>query len=814
MRNILIGQIVKTVLAAAAVMPFAAIAADDLGLEEVVVTAQKREQNLQEVPISIGVLTADDLAERNVVSLAQLIQLSPSINFKDGYSPVATSLSIRGVNSYTFDGGVQPSISVVVDGVPLARAGEFIQELSDVERIEVLRGPQGTLFGQNSTGGAINIVRKGPTREFEGKLEAMGTEDQDFLIRGTLSGPISETIRGRLSVFKRDFRGYIRNYSNNGSTGDWLGGSDSYGAVGKLDVDLTDRVTVALSADYRNATHGMTPQIAQVSEGFDFNFNGKDDRIEALGNGDFALGSTIYADPFKASVSKRGDEMKNTSWGVQADVTWNVDDSGLVFKSITAYRSFDDRNNPDVDGTSADGNRLLTPIVSVTTSGAPTCCDHTRRQYHDYVSQEFRLQSTGKTLDWTVGAYYNDLREAVKNSVALLILDAFVDPAGGGSRFGGTSAYFDEYFLQDQRIYNNKSTLKSYAGFADATFHVSDRTSVFAGIRYTKEEIGVSLDNRLSFAPLSRAAIASRFNSTTMVLDTTGLPEFPAVSAKSRGTVSSSDDAIAGRLGFSTKLSDEVNLYAVASRGFIGAGGKLSRSATTDNAFLKPSFADSVELGIKSLLLGNRLRFNAAIFSQKTKDLQASRLIPGTVNSEIVNAGNLKAKGVEFDLAYRASENVSINAAVAYLDTEFENLVQPCYPGQTLAQGCTATGQIIDGKVGLTSPKLKYSVSVNGDMPLSGNNTGYGSLGYVWQDKIDFNLDHDPLTVQKAYGLLDLTMGVRIGEKLDFAVFGRNLLDQEYMLSKEAAVGALGRMFVRPPRDGKRYFGIKASMSF
>ena len=114
----------------------------------------------------------------------------------------------------------------------------------------------------------------------------------------------------------------------------------------------------------------------------------------------------------------------------------------------------------------------------------------------------------------------------------------------------------------------------------------------------------------------------------------------------------------------------------------------------------------------------------------------------------------------------------------------------------------------------MTSPKLKYSVSVNGDMPLSGNNTGYGSLGYVWQDKIDFNLDHDPLTVQKAYGLLDLTMGVRIGEKLDFAVFGRNLLDQEYMLSKEAAVGALGRMFVRPPRDGKRYFGIKASMSF
>ena len=813
MKNLLVGQIVKSVLAVAAILPVAA-AADDLVLEEIVVIAQKREQNLQEVPISVGVITADELEERNVVSLTQLIQLSPSINFKDGYSPVATSLSIRGVNSYTFDGGVQPSISVVVDGVPLARAGEFIQELSDIERIEVLRGPQGTLFGQNSTGGAINIVRKGPTREFEGRLEVMGTDDQDYMVRGALSGPITDAVRGRLTAFKRDFRGYIRNYSNNGKTGGWLGGNDSYGAVGKLDIDVSDRVTLELSADYRKATHGMTPQIAQVSEGFDFNFNGEDDRIEAIGNGDFALGSAIFADPFRASVSKRGDEMKNESLGAALDITWNVNDDGLTFKSITAYRSFDDRNNPDVDGTSADGNRLITPIVSVTTSGAPTCCDHTRRQYHDYMSQEFRLQSTGKQLDWTVGAYYNDLREGVKNSVALLILDAFVDPSGGGSRFGGTATYFDEYFLQDQRIYNNNSTLESYSGFADATFHVSDRVNVFAGVRYTKEDVGVSLDNRLSFALLSRADIAARFNSETMVLDTTGLPEFPSVSALSIGKAQSSDDAVAGRLGFNMEMSDNVNLYAVASRGFIGAGAKVSRSATTDNAFLKPSFANSIEVGIKSLLLDNRMRFNAAIFSQKTTDLQASRLIPGTVNSEIVNAGNLKAKGAEFDLAYRATENISVNAAVAYLDSEFENLVQPCYPGQTAAQGCTAGSQVIDGKVGLTSPKLKYSLWLNGDLPLAGGNTGYASLGYVWQDEIHFNLDHDPLTVQKAYGLLDLTMGVRVGEKFDVAVFGRNLLDEEYMLSREVAVGALGRMYVRPPRDGKRYFGMRVSMDF
>ena len=813
MPNILLKRFVQLALGAVTITPLAAVAADEAVLEEVVVTAQKREQNLQDVPISIGVLTADAIADRNIVGLTQLIQLAPSVNFKDGYSPVATSLSIRGVNSYTFDGGIQPSISVVVDGIPLARAGEFIQELADIDRIEVLRGPQGTLFGQNATGGAINIVRKGPTDNFEGRFDVSSTDDSDTMVRASVSGPISDSIRARLSFYNRDFRGYIRNFSNNGKTGRWLGGNDAYGATAKVEVDMSDDMTLMLAGDYRKSTHGMTPQIAQISEGFDFNFNGKDDRIEALGNGDFALGQSIISDPYKASVSKVADKNKNEGWGLSADLTWRVGD-GLTFKSITAYRSFDDRNNPDVDGSSSDGNRLISPIVSVTTSGAPTCCDHSRRQYNDYFSQEFRLQKVGETTDWTIGAYYNDLREAVKNSVALLILDAFVDSSTGGARFGGTPAFFDEYFLQDQRIYNNKAMIESSSVFADVTLHVSENTDVFGGLRYTSEDVSVDLNNKLSFAPLSKTAIASRFNSATMVLDTTGLPEFPAVSAASIGKASKSESFVSGRLGVNHELSEGVRVYATVSRGYIGAGAKVSRSAVTNNAFLLPSKADAIEVGLKSLLLGNRLRLNAAVFSQKTEDLQASRLIPGTVNSEIVNAGNLEAKGAEVDLAFRASEYVTFDAAVAYLDSEFKNLVQPCYPGQTAALGCTAGSQVIDGKVGLTSPELKYSAAMNVNVPMSGENNLYGSLGYVWQDDIHFNLDHDPLTVQKAYGLLDLTVGMRWGDRFDIAVFGKNLTDEQFMLSREAAVGALGRVFVRPARDGNRYYGAKFAVNF
>src|SRR5690606_25412597 len=240
---------------------------------------------------------------------------SPSLNFSDGFSPIATTLSMRGVSSYAFEGGIQPSVSVVVDGVPLARAGEFVQELADLERVEILRGPQGTLFGRNATGGAINIVRKRPTERFTASMEASGTDDDDYLLRGVLSGPLSNAVRGRLAVFGRTFRGTVRNYAQDTQADRWLSGDDAYGAVGKLEIAASDRVEVLLSADYRTSRHSMQPSIALVSEGFDLNFNGLDDRLEALGNGDADLGAAILADPYgKASISKRSD-FENTSWG-------------------------------------------------------------------------------------------------------------------------------------------------------------------------------------------------------------------------------------------------------------------------------------------------------------------------------------------------------------------------------------------------------------------------------------------------------------------------------------------------------------------
>ena len=174
-------------------------------LEETIVTAQKREQTLQEVPISVNVLSESELKLAQVLDGRSLVQLTPSMTFTEGYSSIATTYNIRGVGSYVFEGGIQPAVSMVVDGTPLARNGEFVADLADIERIEVLNGPQGTLFGRNSTGGAINVVRKRPTEEFEGYVEvgySQGKQDDNgSLVRFAVSGPLADGVKGRLGGF-------------------------------------------------------------------------------------------------------------------------------------------------------------------------------------------------------------------------------------------------------------------------------------------------------------------------------------------------------------------------------------------------------------------------------------------------------------------------------------------------------------------------------------------------------------------------------------------------------------------------------------
>jgi iron complex outermembrane receptor protein len=782
-------------------------------IEEVTVTAQKREQSLQEVPIAVSVMSEETLDRNQFSDLRAIAALNPSITFQEGFSPSATSFSIRGVGSYAFEGGIQPSVSFVVDGTPYARAGEFVADLADVAQIEVLRGPQGTLFGRNATGGAVNIVRNKPTDEFESYVEVGATDDEENMVRGMISGPLSDTVRGRLVGMYQDRDGHIENIGTGGNAG----GQETLAFVGKLDVDLSDTVNLMLTGDYSDREHGFTPQVAEVID--------VPARLSALGNGDAVLGQKVVDDPFLMNVNKTADENENLSWGLTAELNWTISDN-LTFTSVSAYRDFEDLNNPDVDGTPANGDNLIMPIVNVSTTGpSPSSglSTHSWQVYNEYFTQEFRLTGTEGNVDWIAGIFYQDYEEHILGEVPLLIIDGFIDPVTGGEAAGGTSTPNDEYFLQNGPLDNAYST-EAFAVFGDATWHVTDRLDIFAGVRYTEEDLELRLSNQMMFSPLTFAEVASRFDASANVLDVSDLPVFPA-GPNTVGTTSTSESEVSARLGVAYDVTEDLNIYASVARGFVGPAADMGRMANVTQGFLAPTTALSYEIGMKSHWWDNRVRLDVALFSQTVEDLQMSASVTGSSNTRLLNAGEVSTDGLEVDFSVAATENLTLSGGFVYLDSEIsEDVFQECFFGQTAAQGCnidnsddgTPDTQNIRGKTLPNTPDYKYNLAMQYDLPLADMPfDGYALLSYVYTDDLHYDVLQDVLQKQKGYDMLNLTLGFVDKEgRYEIQVFGKNILDDHYYADKGESFGALGRIHARTSRNAQAYWGARLKYNF
>ncbi|MGB1907020.1 MAG: TonB-dependent receptor domain-containing protein, partial [Spongiibacter sp.] len=237
-----------------------------------------------------------------------------------------------------------------------------------------------------------------------------------------------------------------------------------------------------------------------------------------------------------------------------------------------------------------------------------------------------------------------------------------------------------------------------------------------------------------------------------------------------------------------------------------------------------PSTSEAIEVGIKSELFDNRLRLNADVFLQETDNLQVSRLIPGTIDTEAFNAGLIESYGLELDFAWQVSNRLRVDGAMTLMNSEFGTLVQPCHFGQTEAQGCnidnngdgSPNAQDIAGTQAIDTPDLSYSISARYEVPLDSQPFNvFATAGWSWQDDTFFQLNHDPLGTQEAYGLLDMTVGLtERSDRYQIVLFGKNMLDQEFVAQAGETNGVIGRVYVRTPREAQRYWGIKARYSF
>ena len=753
-------------------------------LEEVIVTAQRRETNLQDTAISITVLGKDDLRARSLSSTAELAQVVPNLQITPvvsaARSPNAPAVFIRGIGQNDFIIQSDPAVGLYIDGVYLSRATGSIMDLLDVERIEVLRGPQGTLFGKNTTGGALNITTRAPSDRWTYEAEVIGGRFERVEGRGYVSGPLADNVKGKLAFAYKEREGHGKRLQlGTDRVVGRLGGNENIMARGGLHVDIGNSLTLDISAD---VTYNRDDAITSVTEWYDTD---PTQGILALYNGlvGFPSGTpmvnallstgTRYDNYAGRGPTSFGDSGLNHSdqdiYGINGTFTW---ESGpLTLKSITSYRNLESTLGGDGDGS---------PLPFV---GSIYNLDQ------EQVTQE--LQAYGEAFDgrltWLGGVYYlnEDASEPYRGHAAdglfqgLEALPAALIPLAPGSMcpgpfppnvcVGGAGNPFNsnlDIFIQ----YDFSQTIDSYAVFGEATFRLNDKWALTAGVRYTEE------DKTLVAHDIYRV------NSGVQL-----------VPPDTRRDVSYNAWTPRFRLEFTPQ--DDLLLYTSVSRGFKAGGinGRVFDAATFRE--FRPEFVWTYEGGFKADLLDNQLRLNGAVFFNDYEDLQFAvvDITTGSVNAFLTNAAAAEILGFELEADARVNHYFDIGGSLSYLDTE-------------VTEAIAGTRDLTVGQRLQKVPEWAFTLYGVARRPFG---DGYEiSLRADYSHKSKFYNDASltEAIAQDAYGLLNLRMELASPHGWTLAAFGANVTDERHIIygldGTAAGLGFVERGYGRPAEWG------------
>jgi iron complex outermembrane receptor protein len=603
----------------------------ELALEEVVVTAQKRAENMQEIPIAVSALDESALETSGFDGVNDLSYMVPSLQFGN-FGPVAF-VAIRGIGMENTTAGGDPGVAMHLDGVYIGRPVGSLFTAFDTERVEVLRGPQGTLYGRNATGGSINLITRKPGDEFEGEIEATLGDYNLRQIRGAVNLPISESVSARVVAFNEERDGYTENSVPGGTDAN---DADNYGLRSHVSFDINDSASFLLSASY--VKNGGVGTQAEVREAYPQTLAGP----PIPGTVDFVLdGETLVNDqrPFKEAKGLR-ESQDNEFVLVSGTLDWDFDNFSI--KSITAYGESEFESHQDTDSSEkALGELVLTENA-------------------EQFSQEIQLISdTGGDLRWIGGLYY--FKE--KGTRYSTFYESRFDIIAG---MNGTEA--------GVKLGGDVETT-SWAVFAQGTYDINDEVAVTLGLRYTDDEKEGTNKNIL-FGP-----------------------EFV-------GEVAVDSQEVTGKLSFDWKFSEDSMLYASLARGYKSGGiNQVAIVSAGRDAVYAPEFVDTLEVGLKSRLLDDRLQLNVSAYTNDYSDLQFQ--VFQNSGPAAGNAGEATVNGLEVELQALLSENWAIDASAGFMDSEYETLV------------FDVNGDGIDedysGNELTRSPELTYSLGVTGN---------------------------------------------------------------------------------------------------
>jgi iron complex outermembrane receptor protein len=760
----------------------AAVASDERSteLESVIVTARLRQEDAQSVPISLSVVTSGTLEKTYTNNISELTSLVPSLNYVSP-NPRNTAFTIRGLGSSVVavsqsNDGLEPGVGFYVDQVYHGRPATAAFDFVDIDRVEVLRGPQGTLFGKNTTAGAINIVTKGPTFDRELQAEVSGGNLAYYQAKGSLSGALLDNlVAGRISAITTRRDGVIRNVI----TGRDVNDVNSSAFRAQLLYTPSDAFKIRFTADYSSVYTDCCTQV-YFTVGSTLKPAARQYPALAAGRG--------YAPPSLNPYDRLTDidadvKVATNEGGLAAIADWNL--GSLTLTSVSAWRwwKWDAANDRD-----------YTSLSVQTVQHIPS------RQ--DQYSQEFRVASNGtNSVDYVGGLYWFSQTITGEPITEYGPVAAYwllgTPPAIPGNLLDGYLTDGHTRFHSD-----------SYAAFGEVTWHATGKLNVTAGVRYTDEQKQGRFDSTVSGGLAT--VTAAQLNSKLSILRPQSY------------TASVSDGSPSGRVNLAYNWTEAVMTYASYARG--SKSGGIDMSGLPLNAANQPALATAVirpehnttaEIGVKTRLFGQRLLLNADVYETTVRDFQTNVVDsgPGALRGYLANIDKVRVEGAELDAAFVVTEHLTGHVSAAYSDGKYVSYKNGPCPLELIAS--TTTVCDLSGKALSALPR--WVESLGGEYAHHANVGRLEGEAYLQAElqtraKMFGEPSDSRFAVIDGYSVVNASLGFRQRGPWEVALFVRNLFDTDYMQNLTVQAGNSG-LIVGTPGDPRTY-GVTVRAKF
>jgi iron complex outermembrane receptor protein len=728
--------------------------AEEREIEEIIVTATKRGEGIQEVPIAVSAFSGEDLESRGAQDLYALQQVAPSLAvYNSNGNSGQTSVRIRGVGTTGNNPGLEAAVGTFIDGVYRSRSGQAVNDMVDIAQVEILRGPQGTLFGKNTSAGALVFTTKKPEDQFGGYVSLGAGNYDDRKITAAITGPIVDgKLSGRLSGSWRDREGYYKDVE----TDDAYDKRDRMTIKGQLLWTPTDSFDTRLIADYTDKDEDCCPA--------KYHFAGPTAAI--ISN----LGG--FVNPNKTNDRDVGVDFKPfeevEDWGISAESNWDVND--ITFTNILSYREFEVFQGQDIDFSSAD---VLLPQFTTT----------------EFENFSFELRGVGSiaSVDWLFGvyAYTEDLKTDGSVRVS----------ADGGAYIsallGAGTALIPNYPVGAGYGEEYEQETEGWSIYTRNTWHIDEIWDLTLGLRYSDEQKdGFGIINDAPFGTF---------------IDEPHCTAVPIASLCTNQSFETDRDEqeVTGVVSLAVAVTDYANVYVSYSRGYKAGGFNLDQESVgnidpatglfIDGSNFEPEFVDAYEIGLKADWLDGSLTTNVAVFYQDFEDFQLNSF--DGLGFVITNLNEVVSQGAEFESSWAINDWAFLTLGATYTDARYGNNVEP---------DPALPNNFLEGKILTQSALWQGSASIFVERQLGNSDLiGFGSLNYSHRGKVNTGSDLNPIKEQPTTNLYNMSIGVRTTDgRYELTGWGTNLTDEHVdtvVFNSVFQAGSFSTFFA-PPR--------------